>query len=475
MKTLTYISVLAAFVLVVTACSSNTATSSDSTDTNSTDTDPTDTDSTNTDPTDTNSEDATAEAGFSTDTHLTWILEVLRSPDDVEIDEIENRFTQDFLATVPANQIILTATPLAGEWVVIEDDEGEEMRNAVIAKDDSRLALTVAIDPTDDNRIAGLLLTPIAANPADATIESTDSAITSIGASNGYGIYETSSGTCTSIHDVRGDVVQPIGSEFKLWVLAAVAEQIQAGELAWDEKITLTADLRTVPGLGASTQPDGTEISVAELAQSMISVSDNYATDLLLDRVGREAVEHAMAASGVADPSRNIPMLTTREIFLLKFVPEHANYPSLNEDEKRAYLDDVIAGDTTLASLDLENLPQPPWNIEELEWFASPSDICRTYLHLADLAQAPMMEPLHQALTIQPTGAPAPVDLSRWTTQWFKGGSEPGLVAMSWYLADSDGNSYVVAGSISDPEVVIPELQAAAALQQAIALLNNTV
>jgi len=55
-----------------------------------------------------------------------------------------------------------------------------------------------------------------------------------------------------------------------------------------------------------------------ELANRMISISDNTATDHLLLTVGREAVESIQAAMGHSAPGLNAPFITTRELFVLK-------------------------------------------------------------------------------------------------------------------------------------------------------------
>ena len=50
----------------------------------------------------------------------------------------------------------------------------------------------------------------------------------------------------------------------------------------------------------------------------MIAISDNTATDLLIDAVGRDAVEAALVTAGHAAPELNRPFLTPRELFVLK-------------------------------------------------------------------------------------------------------------------------------------------------------------
>ncbi len=468
MRLLHHFPLALAFALVLSACSSS---SEEGTAIDGANTTQADTPETNV----TTSGDAEAVV-YTTDEHLTWVVEDLLSPDETELSEITLRFSEQFLDELPVETILGTSEPLAGDWKIVEDDKGNIERNAVIEQGNRRLNLSLTINPADGGRMVGIFIQPASPDPQEVTANSTDVMFESVGTSTGYGLYDTSSGSCTSIHELRGDVVQPTGSEFKLWVLAAVAEQIQGGELTWEEKITLTPELRGIPGTpGVASQPDGTELSVAELATAMIGISDNYATDLLMDRVGREAVEQAMVNSGVVDPDLNIPMLNTREIFLLKLVPEHADYLTLGVDEKRAYIDDVLADDQSLTTGDESDAPKPPWNIEQLEWFASPADICRTYLYLAELNDAPGMEPLNKALTLDPQQGLSFIDQNTWTTAWYKGGSEPGLLAMSWFLEDSSGKTYVVAGSMSDPDVVISEIYAVAALEHAVVLLENEI
>ena len=64
-------------------------------------------------------------------------------------------------------------------------------------------------------------------------------------------------------------------------------------------------------------EPDGTQISVQDAAAKMISISDNTATDMLINLVGRSAVEAALTSAGMANPALDRPFLTTREAFIL--------------------------------------------------------------------------------------------------------------------------------------------------------------
>ena len=64
-----------------------------------------------------------------------------------------------------------------------------------------------------------------------------------------------------------------------------------------------------------------------------------------------------------------------------------------------------------------------PRDIDTLEWFASPDDICRAFAGLQRLAAQPKLAPLGSVLSASDGG----IGLSpaQWPTVWFKGGSEP--------------------------------------------------
>lgn len=63
--------------------------------------------------------------------------------------------------------------------------------------------------------------------------------------------------------------------------------------------------------------PDGTQISVLDTAAKMISISDNTAANMLINLVGRSAVQ-AQDRQWSDHAALNVPFLTTREAFILK-------------------------------------------------------------------------------------------------------------------------------------------------------------
>jgi beta-lactamase class A len=100
--------------------------------------------------------------------------------------------------------------------------------------------------------------------------------------------------------EVGVDADEPVvsASVFKLPILVEVYRQAAAGKLDLDERITVTADQRSPGPTGLSVFADPVELSLRDLATSMMSVSDNTATDVVLERVGLDAVHATLRTLG---------------------------------------------------------------------------------------------------------------------------------------------------------------------------------
>jgi hypothetical protein len=251
-------------------------------------------------------------------------------------------------------------------------------------------------------------------------------------------------GRCRPRHGLDANRPRPMGSAFKLYVLGAVAHAVRTGTASWDEPLAVRDEWKADPGGVVGGLPAGTVLPLREYASHMIFYSDNSATDHLIHRVGRDAVQGQLWRFSMRAPAANVPFLSAREMFQLKSVdyPTHADsYLALDRPGRLAYLTDVVAG-----------LPAPtpgwmvPRNIDDIEWFASPADLCRAFAGLRAQRQAPVGAALSQQGTIELGLAEA-----RWPVGWFKGGSEPGVLSRSYLATTADGRTFVVSMMISDP------------------------
>jgi hypothetical protein len=257
-------------------------------------------------------------------------------------------------------------------------------------------------------------------------------------------------GTCQPIHEVAASEPRPTASQFKLFVLGALADQIADGRISWDQTLTVEDATKSLGNAEGSLQAaaPGTELSVEEAATKMISISDNTAADLLAGLVGRAAVE-AQFDRWTENAAANQPFLTTREMFLLHYVPDLADrYLATPQEQREAFLESSV-DPRPFTDIDSHLLGEPRY-VDEVEWFASPHDVCRAFAGLQGLAEEPSLAPLPTVLSREVGGIG--LDPAAWPTVWFKGGSEPGVLTLGWLATDGHGESFVVEAMVMDPD-----------------------
>lgn len=98
---------------------------------------------------------------------------------------------------------------------------------------------------------------------------------------------------------LRADDPVPTASTVKLPIMVELFAEAEEGKLDWNQKLELT-DQDKVSGTGVLTELSGGDLlSIRDLMHLMIVVSDNTATNLILDRIGGNAVNHRMAELGL--------------------------------------------------------------------------------------------------------------------------------------------------------------------------------
>jgi len=90
-------------------------------------------------------------------------------------------------------------------------------------------------------------------------------------------------------------------SVFKVPVLLELARQMAAGEIDPTERVVVPAGRRTLGPTGLSVMLDDVEVSVRDLAFMMMSVSDNTATDVLMERVDSTRIAATLESLGLHD------------------------------------------------------------------------------------------------------------------------------------------------------------------------------
>jgi beta-lactamase class A len=98
---------------------------------------------------------------------------------------------------------------------------------------------------------------------------------------------------------LRADTPVPTASTIKLPIMVELFAQASEGRLDWNQKLVLT-DQDKVSGTGVLTELSaGDALPIRDLMHLMIVVSDNTATNLILDRIGGNAVNVRMAQLGL--------------------------------------------------------------------------------------------------------------------------------------------------------------------------------
>ncbi len=188
------------------------------------------------------------------------------------------------------------------------------------------------------------------------------------------------------------------GSAFKLLVLREYASALRAGRLKPHDVVALRPEWKA-PGSGMiGTWPEGTGLAVGTLATMMIAISDNTATDALMDRIGRGALD-------AAAPSRNRPLMTTRELHLLRVHPDPRALAQWRTG-------DVAARRAVLAALPSgRNLPQV-WGdalAHDVDYLFTPRELCAL---IAEVGERPELRV-----------NPGPAASLGWDWSAYKGGS----------------------------------------------------
>lgn len=391
---------------------------------------------------------------------LDWFLGFLNG-DQLDADDYATRFVPEFIEQVPYDTFIELTDQIASEgtgWAVFETEtQGSDNAIVLVSPVAGAPVLRVLMNIDSSGVIDGLFVQPGEPPTLDNPPESYAEAFEQLEALGTAGVLvaETTDGRCDPVAALEPDRALPIGSMFKLYVLGALADQVASGTVAWDDVIVLEERLYSHPSGETQNADPGSEVSVYELAELMISISDNTATDHLIALVGRDAVEEVQIEMGHSNPDLNIPFLTTRELFQLKLgdLSALSDYVDMDQSGRRSVLDRLAT--EPLPAIGLASFTSPILPLDA-EWFASPTDLCAAWVGLAQRASAPDLEEIANIVSVNP-GIPDESDT--WNEIWFKGGSEPGVLGLSWYLSVG-GRSFVVGGMVANPDEAFDQTEA---------------
>jgi len=378
-------------------------------------------------------------------------------------------FTPEFLAQVPEPQLRAISSQLvaahgAARAVETIEATGELSARIAIRSERALIRMTMGLEASPPHRIANLLVTGVEPRRSD-TPEALIEEFKALPGQAGFEIARVDGERPAGFAAYFPDRVLAIGSTFKLIILAELSRQIQAGQRRWSDVVPLAH--RSLPSGLLQDWPAGSPITIHSLAALMISRSDNTATDSLLHLVGRENVEAMMGRIGMKAASRNRPFLSTLELFQLKAAPEAARreWLALDEGGKRRLLSERYgsAGPEVPAT---SLFSGGPVAVDTIEWFASAGDLVRVMTWFRrnedDAARA--------ILAINP-GLGADM-AKRFDYLGFKGGSEPGVINLTFLVRNAKGEWHVVTGSWNNPAAPVDEGKFVGLMTRALQLVR---
>jgi beta-lactamase class A len=370
-----------------------------------------------------------------------WLLDTVDADDAVPVQETGERLAQVMLDAAPAEDIaaVLEQVRAGRPWTATaHEEQGAQSVTTIRSADAGAFEMQVTVDGA--GLIAGLFFGEPEGDREPATNwAELEEQVAALGGDVSLTVTRVRDGELGErVLEVLPDGVdateaRPIGSIVKLYVLGALVRAVEEGRIGWDDPLTVTDDVRSLPSGELQDAPTGTVVSVREAAGKMISISDNTATDMVIRAVGREAVETALADLGHSDPPRNVPLMTTRDLFRVGWQDDgalRARWADADAGERRALLDALPGG--TL-DLPVSAVSDVAWT-DGADWFATPDDIARAHVRLAELAATPAGEPVRGILSANP-GLPEP---GRFDHVAFKGGSSVGTLALAYLVEDGD-------------------------------------
>ena len=413
--------------------------------------------------------------GPTAEATLAWVLEAVASGQVTQAD-VEARFSPGFLKQVPAAQVVQIMGALHEQLppVKILKQEGAAplTLSALLDTASGGVRIDIEMTKTAPRQIAGLLFKPASAEAPPKSYGDAVAQLDKAGSKNQLFVAELVKGKCEPRQNHNTTQSLAIGSTFKLWVLLALDEKMRtAKKLTWDTKLAIRDAAKSLPSGTMQDEAAGTEHTLREFATQMISISDNTATDHLIDYVGDATVEKALKLANHGNPAANIPFLRTRELFGLKLAAtadELAAYRKAKAPAKRKVLADMRTRpiDVEKAIKEWGDTPRAL----DLEWFADGRDLCNV---MATLGARAKFDPESELLKVLGKNPGVEIDRAKWTYAGFKGGSEPGVMNLTWLLRRADGKWFVVVVAVNDETHKLDEGLVANAAQGVVAILGN--
>jgi hypothetical protein len=325
-------------------------------------------------------------------------------------------FAPALLAELPLDRLTRTRDDLARHGALVEIARDRDLWSLRLTR--ARVPARIALDP--QGRIRSLFFEAAIAVPAD--LAAALAGFDRLPGRHALLVLDDSRETVAR----EADRPLGVGSAFKMLVLRELATAETEGRLRLDQVVSLRDTM--APGSGiARFWPADTPVTLGALAVMMISLSDNAATDTLMEVIGRERLS-------AAAPARNRPLMNTRELQLLR----------LEADPRR--LSRWRLGDETMRARVLAELPRGA-SLPEVWGDSLAADVDHQFSarELCALAQSVGARPEMRV-------NPGPAAGTGWEWVAFKGGSTDTSISYT-FLAGRGARTVCVSAIWNAPRI----------------------
>lgn len=383
----------------------------------------------------------------------------------------EEVFNQNFLNAVPVAQFRLLTGQIKqqhGQPVSVLSIDVKDATNATFRMqfEKSIGQFIISIEPNLPNRISGLRITSF--ESADNSINEVLDAMDALPGRTGVSVVTLSNGQIQPIAQKDNMGRYAIASTFKLYILAELDRQIQAGQRKWSDVYRLGP--KSHPSGVSQDWPNNMPMTLQTLATLMISVSDNSATDTLIRILGQDALQSIVRKTGHGNAEEFTPFLMTRQVTALK-TPANAKllqaYLELSRSRRTGYLQQIDKL-LTLESIDFGLVTSQPILVDTIEWFASPDDIARLLAYIDRNSS----QTVRDILAIN--SGIGKDTVNNWRYLGYKGGSDTGIMSLNFLLESKQGQKYAVSVHWNDKQNPVKESRLLSLTTRLLNLLSDS-
>lgn len=358
-------------------------------------------------------------------------------------------FNERFLAAVPPEQFVVISRQLTAQFgaaLALESLTDPSASRSPIAIRMERVIAKGTIGVGPNGKLNELLLQSF--EPIDDTVAKIEADLAALPGHVSWWFGPLHEGEPVLSNTPTRQMA--LGSTFKLYVLATLAREVAQAKRNWSDTVTLS-DTRSFPSGMMQDWPSDAPITLMTLANLMISISDNTATDMLIDELGRDAIQQTVVDSGHGEPSMNTPFMKTRELFLIKAGPQDRldDYRESSPEKRLAILKAIESPALPEEQVQTAFAGAPV--ALDVEWFASAADLAALFAFMRETADPAAFEIM--AINSGATEGTR----AHWDYIGYKGGSEPGVLNFTWLVTDDSGRDHALVLSWTNSEANIDE------------------